>query len=66
MGVDKKAIRDYIAETKHATILGTVRFKGSEIQFPGTVSQWVGGDFEVVWPADRATAKLVIPKPSWK
>jgi branched-chain amino acid transport system substrate-binding protein len=66
VGVDRKAIRDYIANNEHATILGTVRFKGSEIQFPGTVSQWVGGDFEVVWPADRATAKLVIPKPAWK
>jgi branched-chain amino acid transport system substrate-binding protein len=66
VGVDRKAIRDYIAGHEHSTIIGPVRFKGSEIQFPGTVSQWVGGDFEVVWPADRATAKLVVPKPAWK
>jgi len=66
VGVDRKAIRDYIAGNEHATILGAVRFKGSEIQFPGTVSQWIGGDFEVVWPADRATAQMVIPKPAWK
>ena len=66
VGVDRKAIREYIASNEHQTIIGPVRFKGSEIQFPGTVSQWVGGDFEVVWPANRATAKLVIPKPSWK
>ena len=66
VGVDRKAIRDYIAGNDHATILGTLRFKGSEIQFPGTVSQWIGGDFEVVWPTDRATAPMVVPKPAWK
>ena len=66
VGMDRKAIREYIASGEHATIIGPVRFKGSEIQFPGTVSQWVGGDFEVVWPANRATAKLSIPKPAWK
>lgn len=66
VGVDRKAIRDYIAGGEHTTILGQIRFKGSEVQFPGTVSQWVGGDFEVVWPADRATAQLVLPKPAWK
>ena len=66
VGVDRKAIRDFVATGEHATIIGPVRFKGSEIQFPGTVSQWVGGDFEVVWPSDRATAKLIVPKPAWK
>ena len=66
VGVDRKAIRDYVAAGDHPTIIGPLRFKGSEILFPGTVSQWVGGDFEVVWPADRATAQLVIPKPAWK
>ncbi len=66
VGADRKAIRDYIAGGDHPTILGPLRFKGSEIQFPGTVSQWVAGDFEVVWPADRATATQVIPKPAWK
>jgi branched-chain amino acid transport system substrate-binding protein len=66
VGVDRKAIREYIAAGEHATILGALRFKGSEVQFPGTVSQWVGGDFEVVWPADRATAQMIVPKPAWK
>jgi branched-chain amino acid transport system substrate-binding protein len=66
VGLDRKAIRDYVAGTEHSTILGPIRFKGSEIQFPGTVSQWVGGDFEVVWPPERATAQLLIPKPAWK
>jgi branched-chain amino acid transport system substrate-binding protein len=66
VGVDRKAIRDYIASNEHQTILGPVRFKDSEIQFPGSVSQWVAGDFEVVWPANRATSPLVMPKPAWK
>jgi len=66
VGLDRKAIRDHIAENPHQTILGSLRFKGSEVLFPGTVSQWVGGDFEVVWPAGRATAQIVMPKPAWK
>jgi branched-chain amino acid transport system substrate-binding protein len=66
VGLDRKAMREYIAGNVHQTIIGPVRFKGSEIQFPGSVSQWVAGDFEVVWPADRATAQLTIPKPAWK
>jgi branched-chain amino acid transport system substrate-binding protein len=65
VGVDRKAIRDYIAEGTHQTIIGPLRFKGSEIQFPGTVSQWSGGDFEVVWPTDRATAQRPTPTPVW-
>jgi branched-chain amino acid transport system substrate-binding protein len=64
--LDRQAIREHIASNAHRTIIGSLRFKGSEIQFPGSVSQWVGGDFEVVWPTDRATAQLVIPKPAWK
>jgi branched-chain amino acid transport system substrate-binding protein len=66
VGLDRQAIREHIASNAHQTIIGSLRFKGSEIQFPGSVSQWVGGDFEVVWPTDRATAQLVIPKPAWK
>jgi branched-chain amino acid transport system substrate-binding protein len=66
VGLDRQAIREHIASNAHRTIIGSLRFKGSEIQFPGSVSQWVGGDFEVVWPTDRATAQLVIPKPAWK
>jgi branched-chain amino acid transport system substrate-binding protein len=32
---------------------------------PGVVSQWQNGEFEVVWPPDRATAPALFPKPSW-
>ena len=66
-GLDRKAIRDYIAGTNHDTILGKIKFSGSEnIGTPGTVSQWQNGEFEVVWPKAVATAALNPNKPAWK
>lgn len=66
VGLDRKAIRDYVARTEHKTIIGPVRFEGSEnISTPGTVVQWQKGEFEVVWPRNVATAQLVMPKPAW-
>jgi branched-chain amino acid transport system substrate-binding protein len=67
VGLDRKAIRDYVAATTHKTIIGDIKFQGSEnVGTPGTVSQWQNGEFEVVWPAARATAKLNANKPAWK
>jgi branched-chain amino acid transport system substrate-binding protein len=67
VGLDRKAIRDYIANTDHNTILGKIKFSGSEnIGTPGTVSQWQNGEFEVVWPKAVATAALNPNKPAWK
>lgn len=67
VGLDRKAIRDYIAGTSHKTIIGDIRFQGSEnVGTPGTIGQWQNGEFEVVWPVDRATAKLNASKPAWK
>lgn len=66
-GLDRKAIRDYVAGTTHKTILGDIKFVGSEnVGTPGTVSQWQNGEFEVVWPPKVATAKLNPAKPAWK
>ena len=65
-GLDRKAIRDYVASTEHATIVGKIRFVGSEnVGTPGSVSQWQKGEFEVVWPKPIATAALQTPKPPW-
>ncbi len=65
-GLDRKAIRDYVAGTEHNTILGKIRFVGSEnVGTPGTVSQWQKGEFEVVWPKANATAPLNPAKPAW-
>ena len=67
VGLDRKALRDYIAGTTHKTIIGDIRFQGSEnVGTPGTIGQWQNGEFEVVWPVDRATAKLNASKPAWK
>ncbi|NRF65979.1 amino acid ABC transporter substrate-binding protein [Aquincola sp. S2] len=67
VGLDRKALRDYIAKTEHKTILGPIRFEGSEnVATPGAVSQWQNGEFEVVWPKSIATAALVPAKPAWK
>jgi branched-chain amino acid transport system substrate-binding protein len=66
VGLDKKAIRDFVAGGTHKTILGDVRFQGSEnVGVPGTVSQWQKGEFEVVWPRNRVTAPLNPAKPAW-
>ena len=66
VGLERKAIRDYVARTEHKTIIGPIRFEGSEnISTPGTVAQWQKGEFEVVWPRSVATAQLVMPKPVW-
>jgi branched-chain amino acid transport system substrate-binding protein len=67
VGLDRKAMRDYIANTTHKTIIGDVKFTGSEnTATPGTVSQWQNGEFEVVWPQKVATAKLNPAKAAWK
>jgi branched-chain amino acid transport system substrate-binding protein len=67
VGLDRKKIRDYIANTTHQTIIGPMRFKGSEnVSTPGVVSQWQSGEFEVVWPPQRATSAALFPKPDWK
>lgn len=66
VGLDRKGIRDYVAGGEHNTILGKIRFAGSEnVGTPGSVSQWQKGEFEVVWPKAIATAPLVPAKPAW-
>ena len=65
-GLDRKAVRDYIAGTEHSSIVGKIKFVGSEnVGTPGSVSQWQKGEFEVVWPKAIATAPLIAPKPAW-
>ena len=66
-GLDRKAIRDYVANTEHNTIIGKIKFTGSEnTATPGTVAQWQNGEFEVVWPKSVATAALNPAKAAWK
>jgi len=65
-GLDRKALRDTIANGEFDTIIGKIRFKnGENVSTPGVVSQWQGGEFEVVWPPDRSTSAALYPKPAW-
>jgi branched-chain amino acid transport system substrate-binding protein len=65
-GLDRRKIRDYIAAHEFDTVIGKIRFKGSEnISTPGVVSQWQNGEFEVVWPPNLATSPALHPKPRW-
>jgi len=67
VGLDRKALRDAIASGEFDTVIGKVRFKnGENVSTPGVVSQWQSGEFEVVWPPDRATSPALFPKPNWK
>lgn len=67
VGLDRKAIRDYIARTEFQTIIGPIRFKdGENVATPGTIGQWQNGEFEVIWPPSNATAEPVYPKPAWR
>jgi branched-chain amino acid transport system substrate-binding protein len=67
VGLDRKALRDHLASGEFDTIIGKIRFKdGENVATPGIVSQWQKGEFEVVWPAARATAPVLFPKPAWK
>ena len=55
-----------MANTEHSTIVGKIKFNGSEnVATPGSVSQWQKGEFEVVWPKQIATAPLMSSKPAW-
>jgi branched-chain amino acid transport system substrate-binding protein len=67
VGLDRKALREHLASQEFDTIIGKIRFKdGENVATPGIVSQWQKGEFEVVWPTDRATAPALFPKPAWK
>jgi branched-chain amino acid transport system substrate-binding protein len=67
VGLDRKALRDAIAGGEFDTIIGKVRFKdGENVTTPGVVSQWQGGEFEVVWPPQRSTGPSMYPKPAFR
>jgi branched-chain amino acid transport system substrate-binding protein len=66
-GLDRRAVRDVIAEKTFQTIIGPIRFSGTENQSTlGSVGQWQRGEFEVVWPRSMATSSLLAPKPAWR
>jgi branched-chain amino acid transport system substrate-binding protein len=66
-GLDRKAIRDYIASHEFSTLIGRVAYKdGAMARDTGTLSQWQNGSYEVIWPQASATKPPLYPKPEWK
>ncbi len=64
--LDRKKLRDAIANTTFPTVIGPVKFEGGfNIQAPGEIGQWQNGEFEVVAGKDKRTAKPIYPKPAW-
>ena len=65
--IDRKKIRDQIANGKFETVWGTIEFKDQRNQHPWAVGQWQNGQVVGVFPTRLAGAKPVIfPKPRWK
>ena len=67
--LDQKKIRDIIATEKFETALGLTWYDKdqnlAEECHPGEIGQWINGEWEVVLPANKATAKPIFPKPPW-
>ena len=67
--LNQKKIRDVIAKEKFNTALGPTWFDGKQRLakecHPGEWGQWQKGEWEIVLPKNKATAKLIFPKPPW-
>jgi len=67
--LDQKKIRDIIATEKFETALGLTWYDKSqnlaEECHPGEIGQWIHGQWEVILPKNKATAKPIFPKPPW-
>jgi branched-chain amino acid transport system substrate-binding protein len=67
VGLDRKAIRDYIASHEFSTLIGRVAYKdGAMARDTGTLGQWQSGSYEIIWPQQNATKSPLYPKPEWK
>ncbi len=62
--MDRDKVRDAIAATDMATVIGPVKFRpdGTGI-IQSVVLQWINGKQELVWPKESATAPLAYPAP---
>lgn len=67
--LDQKAIRDVMATMKFETVLGPTWFdekrRLAKECHPGQWGQWQKGEWEVILPMEKATAKAIFPKPAW-
>jgi branched-chain amino acid transport system substrate-binding protein len=64
--IDRKKIRDAIANGTFKTIWGETKYKNQMNVDPWAVGQWQNGEVVGVYPAKKAGAKPVqFPKPAW-
>ena len=64
--LDRKNLRDYIANNEFMTIVGPISFTGSEnLRSSSKILQWQKGEIDIVWPLKDATAEILYPKPPW-
>jgi branched-chain amino acid transport system substrate-binding protein len=66
--LDQAKIREIIATQKFDTVLGQTWFENGllakEVHL-AEIGQWQNGEYEVIGPKDKATAKMIYPKPAW-
>ena len=66
VGLDKDALREYIATETHETINGPVKFDGVQnVTTPTMFLQFQDGEAQIIWPEDTATADFMA-KPGWQ
>ena len=63
---DHKDVKAALAETDMMTIFGPVKFISygkmkNQNRLPTYVVQWIDGNLEMIWPADRATKPIAYP-----
>lgn len=67
--LNQKAIRDVMATEKFDTSLGPTWYDEKKRLarecHPGEWGQWQNGEWEVILPDNKATAKPIFPKPAW-
>ena len=67
--LDQTKIRDIMETEKFETPLGLTWFdehhRLAEECHPGEIGQWINGEWEVILPKNKATAKPLFPKPEW-
>ena len=62
--LDRDKIRDAVAATDMATVVGPVKFRPDGTGIVQSVFvQWINGKQELVWPKESATAPLAYPAP---
>lgn len=67
--LDQKKVRDVMAKEKFQTPLGLTWFDENRNLakecHPGEIGQWIKGQWEVILPNNKATAKPIFPKAPW-